>query len=253
MLKLTLIAAVAHAVNAAYCTSLGDTSTPAWADATPQHQANMLAGVEMHLANPDATPEASHAAWLAAKTAEGWTYADVKNTELKQHPCMVPYEQLPAAQKSKDYLFRAVVHALAALPDAEPTAVVDSAYTSIKYVGRRASHTDGMYGTRLTWAAGETLQVPAVIAAKMLAHPDVYQLGEPVVGVLPPLPDTSKAKEEQVQEDRAFDMRQSIAAMNKDGVVSFVKTNFRVDLDKKQSVASLRAQATQLVDQYGVA
>lgn len=255
-MKRELIALVAHEINRAYCASLGDTSVPAWADAPAAHQASMLAGVDMHLANPDATPEASHAAWLETKTAEGWTYAEVKNVEAKQHPCMLPYDQLPAAQKSKDYLFRAAVHALAGLPDeaaSEPRVVTrvvatNSAYTPIRYIGKRETHTDGAYGTRLTWAQGQTLPVPVAAAAKMLAHPDVYQVGDPITEELAPPPDTKQSDDE----DRLQDLRDSINVMTKAGLVDFVKTNYRVDLNKSQNIGALRAQAIQLVDQFGI-
>ena len=73
----------------------------------------------MHLANPDATPEQSHESWLEQKIADGWVYGAVKDPDAKTHPCCVPYEELPVEQKAKDYLFRAVVHALKDIPDAE--------------------------------------------------------------------------------------------------------------------------------------
>ena len=53
-------------------------------------------------------PSASHESWLAEKEATGWKYGPVKNPETKEHPCFVPYEQLPLEQKTKDYLFGAV-------------------------------------------------------------------------------------------------------------------------------------------------
>jgi hypothetical protein len=36
----------------------------------------------------------------------------VKNPDAKEHPCFVPYDELPAEQRTKDYLFQAVVRAL---------------------------------------------------------------------------------------------------------------------------------------------
>ena len=64
------------------------------------------------LDNPDAPPSASHESWLAVKEADGWKYGEVKDPENKEHPCFVPYEQLPEEQKAKDHLFKAVVEAL---------------------------------------------------------------------------------------------------------------------------------------------
>jgi hypothetical protein len=38
----------------------------------------------------------------------------VKDPEKKQHPCMVPYADLPAAQRAKDALFLGTVRNMAA-------------------------------------------------------------------------------------------------------------------------------------------
>lgn len=106
------IARVAHEVNRAYCQAIGDDSQPAWADAPDWQRDSALSGVAFHLTNPDATPENSHEKWLEQKRADGWRYGPTKNPETKEHPCFVAYGELPAEQRAKDYLFRAVVHAL---------------------------------------------------------------------------------------------------------------------------------------------
>jgi hypothetical protein len=107
------IARVAHEVNRAYCQAIGDFSQPAWEDAPKWQRDSAMTGVKMHTENPNAGPEASHESWLAEKQAAGWTYGEVKDPELKEHPCMVPFAHLPNEQQAKDYIFRAVVHALA--------------------------------------------------------------------------------------------------------------------------------------------
>ncbi len=106
------IARVAHEINRAYCEALGDTSQPAWEDAPDWQRASAIAGVQFHLARPDAAASASHENWMQQKLADGWTYGPLKIPDLKQHPCLVPFEQLPREQQAKDFLFRAVVHAL---------------------------------------------------------------------------------------------------------------------------------------------
>jgi hypothetical protein len=69
-------------------------------------------GVRFHVFNPDADPAASHENWTKFKLGEGWVHGLVKDEENKTHPCLVPYSQLPPEQKVKDYVFRAIVHAL---------------------------------------------------------------------------------------------------------------------------------------------
>lgn len=107
------IAKVAHEINRAYCQAIGDNSQPTWDLAPEWQRMSAINGVEFHKANPSAGPDHSHGEWLKEKEATGWKYGPIKNQDTKEHPCFVPYEQLPVEQKAKDYLFRAVVHALA--------------------------------------------------------------------------------------------------------------------------------------------
>jgi hypothetical protein len=106
------IAKVAHEINKAYCSAMGDNSQPSWEDAPEWQKSSAINGVNFHLANPDATPENSHESWLAQKEAEGWKYGTIKNPETKEHPCFRPYHELPAEQRAKDYIFRQVVYSL---------------------------------------------------------------------------------------------------------------------------------------------
>lgn len=106
------IARVAHEVNRAYCQALGDFSLPTWEEAPEWQQDSILKGVDLHMDNPGTGPEGSHESWLKQKQAEGWVYGPVKNPETKEHPCMVPFAELPREQQAKDFIFRAVVHAL---------------------------------------------------------------------------------------------------------------------------------------------
>lgn len=106
------IAEIAHEINRTYCASIGDNSQPAWNDAPDWQRESAINGVKFHQANPDATPEASHVNWLQQKELDGWRYGPVKNPETKEHPCYMPYHDLPIEQRVKDHLFRAVVHLL---------------------------------------------------------------------------------------------------------------------------------------------
>lgn len=108
------IARLAHEVNKAYCESLGDITQPSWEDAPDWQKESARLGVHLHLEG-DHGPEASHESWMKQKLAGGWVYGDVKDPEAKQHPCLVPFEELSADQQAKDYLFRGVVHACKSL------------------------------------------------------------------------------------------------------------------------------------------
>lgn len=112
ILDTSQIAEVAHEINRAYCASLGDFSQVPWDSAPDWQKSSAIAGVEFHWNNLSASPEDSHNSWLAVKAAEGWKWGPVKDPVLKEHPCFTEYENLPQEQRSKDYLFRAVVHSL---------------------------------------------------------------------------------------------------------------------------------------------
>ena len=43
-----------------------------------------------------------HEVWAQTRIEQGWTYGAERNDELKQHPCLVPYEDLSEEEKEYD-------------------------------------------------------------------------------------------------------------------------------------------------------
>ena len=43
-----------------------------------------------------------HEVWSEGRIKQGWTYGEQRNDELKTHPCLVPYEDLPEEEKDYD-------------------------------------------------------------------------------------------------------------------------------------------------------
>lgn len=112
LITIEQLASVCHAANKQYCEAIGDHSQQPW-DAAPQWQkSSAVEGVRLKLANPDLGPAEQHAGWLQLKSKEGWKYGPVKDVEKKEHPCFLPYEELPPEQKAKDALFGNIVKAL---------------------------------------------------------------------------------------------------------------------------------------------
>jgi hypothetical protein len=127
-MKVLDVAKICHEANKALCETQGDLTQVAWEDAPEWQQQSAYKGVIFNLQNPDAPASASHDSWLAEKEADGWKYGAEKNAELKEHPCFVPYDELPDSQRVKDHIFKAIVGACgpfvdAALPSAEAQTV----------------------------------------------------------------------------------------------------------------------------------
>lgn len=117
MNRIEQVAKVCHEANRAFCENTGDYSQEDWEAAEDWQRKSAVSGVEFALANPNAPASAQHDAWMRDKERDGWKFGAKKNVEKKEHPCMVPYEQLPVHQRIKDHLFRGIVAAFAAEPE----------------------------------------------------------------------------------------------------------------------------------------
>ena len=43
-----------------------------------------------------------HEVWAQGRMAEGWTWGEQRDDQRKTHPCLVPYEELPDAEREYD-------------------------------------------------------------------------------------------------------------------------------------------------------
>lgn len=43
-----------------------------------------------------------HEVWAETRIQQGWSYGEQRNDELKTHPCLIPYEELPEEEKEYD-------------------------------------------------------------------------------------------------------------------------------------------------------
>ena len=95
-IKIETIARMCHEVNRAYCQALGDDSQRPWEDAPAWQRESARIGVDLHLSG-DFGPEASHVSWMQNKLVNGWRYGPEKDEGKKEHPCLVPFAELPDA------------------------------------------------------------------------------------------------------------------------------------------------------------
>ena len=65
---------------------------------------SLLDGVNFALEHPDMTPEANHQNWVEMKVSQDWRYGPVKDFEKKEHPDLMPFDQLPIIEQRKDIM-----------------------------------------------------------------------------------------------------------------------------------------------------
>lgn len=288
-MKLTTIAMLCHSINAAYCLSQGDESQPSWDNAPDWQKKSALLGVEMHLKNPDATPEQSHESWLKEKEAQGWTYGEVKDFEAKTHPCFKPYAELPAEQKAKDYLFKAVVSLARDLPD--PSDVQDLSAEIVKlqqqlqnlksqpavqttaqaapavgvticYKANRDTWTDNLYGTQLVFQRGVPRTVPSNLAQKFLSHPEFERVEDQALTELASTQDdTQQILDEQAKKKQQADEAEELKSAEiqavrgfrtKDALIKYVEERYKEKLDSNLKLDELKQVAVDKIHQFGV-
>jgi hypothetical protein len=247
------IARACHEVNRAYCEALGDTSQVPW-DIAPQWQKDSaLLGVELHLGNHDAGPQASHESWMTQKFADGWYYGEVKDEEAKTHPCLLPFDELPREQQAKDFIFRAVVLAMAAveLPEQEPKTVRVAVQSTVgmvgvKYIGNRENHVDNLYDTGLEWVPGQVHNVAKATAKLMLKHADVYEecAADPNEVII-----NEPAKLQDENERTALP---HLEGMDKDALVTFAQQHFGERMPKTMKEETMRMRILGMIQERGL-
>jgi hypothetical protein len=112
MIEMEAIAKVCHQANKAYCESLGDMYQTNWEHSPKWQKDSAISGVKFHLDNHDAKASDIHNSWMNEKLDAGWKWGATKDPESREHPCIIPFEELPKEQQVKDILFKAVVDAL---------------------------------------------------------------------------------------------------------------------------------------------
>ena len=54
------------------------------------------------------SPEELHGSWMQAYFANGWVYGEIRDTDARTHPDLVPYAQLGQLEQDKDSVFVAL-------------------------------------------------------------------------------------------------------------------------------------------------
>lgn len=107
------IASIIHEANRACGEVIGEPLLP-W-DEAPEYQRTathngVLMYIDSYAAGVPVTPSMSHQKWMEGLLADGWEWGLVKDQTLKQHPCLVEYDELPVKQRLKDSIMDALIN-----------------------------------------------------------------------------------------------------------------------------------------------
>lgn len=106
-IPLEQVAIMCHQGNIAAQIVAGETPSPRWVWMRPEIKESTREGIRKAMAG--ATPEEMHASWSQNRKDAGWVYGEAKDEVEMTHPCLVPYSELPEAQRVKDAVMLDVV------------------------------------------------------------------------------------------------------------------------------------------------
>jgi len=115
----------------------------------------------------------------------------------------------------------------------------------VKYIGDHQYHTDIHYGTGLTWAPGQVHNVSDDAAKNLLAHADVYEESELIVG------DVMCVHVEEIPA-RVPPMLPPVERMGKKELRDYALSHFGENLHHAMSEENMRHKIVNLVGERGL-
>lgn len=77
-----------------------------WEERDEKFRKNMIRAVAKQCSkNRLTSPKKLHDAWVVAYNKMGWQYGKIRDTKLKLHPDMVPFNKLGRKEQEKDWVF----------------------------------------------------------------------------------------------------------------------------------------------------
>lgn len=131
----------------------------------------------------------------------------------------------------------------------------------VKYIGRRPTFRDRLFGTGLDFAQGQTHLVPADVSRQFFRHASEFERDDaPATGKTQPADATETLEQAKAQEKRDKDakdldelqyLRDQVTRMEKPELQAIAKNKYGQPLDGRASVQAMRDQVVSLMDRYG--
>ena len=131
----------------------------------------------------------------------------------------------------------------------------------IRYIGKRAPHTDRHYGTGLVFAAGQVRNVPVKASKNFLRHSDLFERAEEAVIEPKPAEDDTDAvmAENERQQEEAYsksmdlaDLHTAINDMDFATLSAFAENRYGLKITRQMGLEKGREALRTRIDQYGV-
>ena len=95
------IAQVRHAVWVGFQIGVGQDYN---IEMNEDQRESLYDGIDYADNNSNRTPENNHENWMKEKIKQGWVYGPIKSFEKKEHPDLVPFNELPEIEQRKDIM-----------------------------------------------------------------------------------------------------------------------------------------------------
>lgn len=123
----------------------------------------------------------------------------------------------------------------------------------VQYIGRHAEHKDQIYDTG-DWTQGQTKLVPHLTAERMYRHVDAYiaaSVEDAVESVAEKTEEKGKKDEQALDEQQKQELREHIAAMDKDAMLEYAAVHYGQKISKAKGEDKVRAELIIMVDRFG--
>lgn len=286
-MKPILIATIAHAINSAYCLAIGDKVAPPFAECPEDMQRGILAGVQLHLDNPDTTPSSPMSPGWRTSWPTAGSMARSRTSRRRRTRAAFPTPSCPSRRRSRticsapwfmhsrtsrtpgartptrvaelqDQLNEVLGKnaALVAQMASDGVPMLDNG-VPIKYIGPRESFTDRLYGSGLMFTQGQVRSVPGDLARRFLNHRDLFERS---TGPAPAGDDIKQviAQAQQAQQERAR-KEEDLSALHREvdnfadftSLAAFAKDRYGLNLVKQHGLARSRDAVHARIDQFG--
>ena len=127
----------------------------------------------------------------------------------------------------------------------------------VKYIGRRPSFHDRLFGTGLDFDQGQTHFVSFELSRKFFAFPSEFERDDATKAPkAAPIDDEqaerdARRKKLEAENDELHFLRDSIGRLEKPELQVMAKTKYGQELDGRASVQKMREQVVSLIDRFG--